>query len=142
VSDLHAVRTQGLRALLTCSYLCDVQTAIGAPARIPQLVIAALRSVPRSTRWAASEAAFSIKELDIGLAADTDMLMRVSKLVANASLLHELALSVRTFGAEEAQCSLGLVSRVVPCLRAEARTAIVEFCRGRCAEETRCFCED
>ena len=87
-------------------------------------------------------AAFSIEELDIRLAADMDTLMRVPNLATNASLLHERALSLRMFGAEEAQCSLGLVSRVVPYLRAEVCAAIVEFCGGCCAEETCYFCGD
>jgi delta(3,5)-delta(2,4)-dienoyl-CoA isomerase len=79
-------------------------------------------------RWAASDATFSIKEVDVGLAADLGTLARGPKLVGNASLWHELALSARTFGAEEAMGSLGLVSRVVPGSRAEVvRAAIVEF---------------
>ena len=63
-----------------------------------------------------------------GLAADTGTLARMPKLAANASLVRELALSARTFSAEEALRSLGVVSRVVPGSRAEvACAAIVEF---------------
>jgi delta(3,5)-delta(2,4)-dienoyl-CoA isomerase len=141
VSDLHALPQHtdpARRALLTRSHLRDFQNAIGAPARIPQPVIAAVHGVAYGlaldalcavdVRWAASDAVFSIKEVDVGLAADTGTLARVPKLVGNASLLNELALSARTFGAEEAQRSLGLVSRVVPGSRAEVvRAAIVEF---------------
>ena len=81
-------------------------------------------------RWAASDAAFSIKEVDVGLAADTGALARMPKLVGGgrASLLGELALSARVFGAEEARQELGFVSRVVQGSRAEVvRAAIVEF---------------
>lgn len=93
-----------------------------------------MRSVHRSTRCAPSTCARSrptqhsgVKELDIGLAADTVTLMGVPKLVTNVSLLHELALSARTFGVEEARRSLGLASRVAPCFGAEVSAAIVKF---------------
>jgi delta(3,5)-delta(2,4)-dienoyl-CoA isomerase len=120
------------------THLRDFQHAIGAPARIPQPVIAAIHGTAFGlaldllcavdVRWAASDAAFSIKEVDVGLAADSGTLARMPKLAANASLLHELALSARTFSAEEALRSLGFVSRVVPGSRAEVvRAAIVEF---------------
>ncbi len=116
----------------------DFQNAIGAPARIPQPVIAAIHGTAYGlaldllcavdVRWAASDAKFCIKEVDVGLAADTGTLARMPKLVANGSLVHELALSARTFGAEEALRSLGFVSRIVPGSRAEVvRAAIVEF---------------
>ena len=81
-------------------------------------------------RWAASDAAFCIKEVDVGLAADTGTLARMPKLVGGgrASLLSELALSARVFGAEEARQELGFVSRVVQGSREEVvRAAIVEF---------------
>jgi Delta3,5-Delta2,4-dienoyl-CoA isomerase len=77
-------------------------------------------------RWAATDAAFSIREVDAGLAADLGTLARVPKLVGNMSLLHELALSGRTFGAEEA-VRLGLVSRVVEGSRGEVVRAAVGF---------------
>jgi delta(3,5)-delta(2,4)-dienoyl-CoA isomerase len=141
VSDLHALPQHtdpGRRGLLTRAHLRAFQNAIAAPARIPQPVIAAVHGLAYGlaldalcavdVRWAASDAAFSIKEVDVGLAADLGTLARAPKLVANASLLCELALSARTFGAEEARGSLGLVSRVVPGSRAEVvRAAIAEF---------------
>jgi enoyl-CoA hydratase/carnithine racemase len=51
-------------------------------------------------------------KVDIGLEAGR-WSARVPKPDGSASLLHELALSARKFGAEEALRSLGLVSRVV-----------------------------
>ena len=63
-----------------------------------------------------SDATFSIKEVDVGQAAD---LGTPAWTVGNASLLHRLALSVRTFGAEDALQLLGLLSRVVPGLGVE-----------------------
>ena len=56
---------------------------------------------------------------------------RGPKIVGNASLSHELALSASTFGAEEALLLLGLVSRVVPGSRAEAVRAVIGVCEGR-----------
>ena len=80
-------------------------------------------------RWAASDATFSIKEVDVGLAADIGTLARGPGRAfgANASLLFELALSGRTFGADEARAALGLVSRVVPGSRAQVVGAALEF---------------
>ena len=141
MSDLQALPQHpdpARHALLMRTHVRDFQNAISAPARIPQPVIAAVHGVAFGlaldalcavdVRWAASDAVFSIKEVDVGLAADIGTLARVPKLVGNASLLNELALSARTFSAEEAQRSLGLVSRVVPGSRAEVvRAAIVEF---------------
>ena len=85
-----------------------------------------------------SDAAF---EADVGLAADLrlGMLARAPKLVGSTLLSHELALSARarTFDAEKAQRSDGLVSRVAPDSRAEVVLA-VEVVVG----EPRCRCVD
>jgi enoyl-CoA hydratase/carnithine racemase len=54
-------------------------------------------------RWAASDDSFSIKDVDVGLEADLGTPTWVPKLIGNASLLHELALSAHMFGAEEAK---------------------------------------
>jgi len=80
-------------------------------------------------RWAASDARFSIKEVDVGLAPDIGTLARAPGRAgaANASLLFELALSGREFCAEEARDALGLVSRVVDGSRAEVVRAAIEF---------------
>lgn len=127
------------RALQTRSYLRAFQHAIGAPARIPQPVIAAVHGLSYGlaidalcavdVRWAASDVKFSIKEVDVGLAADVGTLARAPARAAgaNASLLFELALSGRVFGAEEACRALGLVSRVVPGSRAEVLSAVLGF---------------
>ena len=59
---------------------------------------------------------FSIKQVDVGQTAD---LGTPAWIIGNASLLHRFALSVCTFGAEDALQLLGLLSRVVPGLGAE-----------------------
>ncbi|GAA5968351.1 hypothetical protein JCM3765_002912 [Sporobolomyces pararoseus] len=63
-------------------------------------------------RLCSEKTIFSIKEVDIGLAADVGSLQRLPKVTGNASLLYELALTARNFGPEEA-VKLGLVSNVV-----------------------------
>ena len=53
----------------------------------------------------------SIKEVDIGLAADIGTLTRLPKIVGSFSWVKEVALSARVFGAEEA-LRVGFVSQV------------------------------
>jgi delta(3,5)-delta(2,4)-dienoyl-CoA isomerase len=62
-------------------------------------------------RLAASTTSFSVKEVDIGLAADIGTLSRLPKAVGNMSWVKEVCLSARVFGAEEA-LRVGLVSGV------------------------------
>lgn len=61
-------------------------------------------------RYAAEDAQFSIKEIDIGMAADVGTLQRLPRIIGDG-MLRELAYTGRMFGAEEAR-SLGLVNRV------------------------------
>ncbi|SDU94041.1 crotonase/enoyl-CoA hydratase family protein [Pseudomonas mucidolens] len=60
-------------------------------------------------RYAAADAQFSIKEIDIGMAADVGTLQRLPRIIGDG-MLRELAYTGRTFGAEEAR-SIGLVNR-------------------------------
>jgi enoyl-CoA hydratase len=61
-------------------------------------------------RYAAEDAQFSIKEIDIGMAADVGTLQRLPRIIGDG-MLRELAYTGRTFGADEAR-SIGLVNRV------------------------------
>ena len=61
-------------------------------------------------RYAALDAIFSIKEVDIGISADVGTLQRMPKQVAGDSLMRELAFTARDFYADEAKAA-GLVSR-------------------------------
>ena len=61
----------------------------------------------------------------MGLAADVGSLQRLPAKVASDSLLRELALTARNFGAVEAE-KLGLVSRVVQGGRVEVLAAALE----------------
>ncbi|MGO4003842.1 MULTISPECIES: crotonase/enoyl-CoA hydratase family protein [Pseudomonas] len=63
-------------------------------------------------RYAAADGQFSIKEIDIGMAADVGTLQRLPRIIGDG-MLRELAYTGRTFGAEEAQ-AIGLVNRVYP----------------------------
>lgn len=62
-------------------------------------------------RYASSDAWFSIKEVDVGMAADIGTLQRLPKIVGNESLVRELAFTSRRFQAAEAK-QLGLVTRI------------------------------
>ncbi|MCJ1415245.1 hypothetical protein MMC32_001577 [Xylographa parallela] len=56
---------------------------------------------------------FSVKEVDIGLAADVGTLSRLPKVVGHYSWVKDVCLTARVFGAEEA-LRVGLVSAVYP----------------------------
>lgn len=54
-------------------------------------------------RYCSKDAWFSIKEVDIGLAADIGTLQRFPKIVGNDSLVRELVYTARKFTSEEAK---------------------------------------
>ncbi|KAL6733420.1 hypothetical protein Aduo_004069 [Ancylostoma duodenale] len=62
-------------------------------------------------RHCTQDAVFSIKEVDVGLAADVGSLNRLPKICGNESWLKEVAYTARDFGADEA-FKFDLVSRV------------------------------
>lgn len=64
-------------------------------------------------RLCTQDAWFSVKEVDIGLAADVGTLQRLPSVIGNRSLVNELALTARKMYSDEAK-SCGLVSRVLP----------------------------
>uniref|UniRef100_A0AC35FJ66 Uncharacterized protein n=1 Tax=Panagrolaimus sp. PS1159 TaxID=55785 RepID=A0AC35FJ66_9BILA len=61
-------------------------------------------------RYTVSDAIFSTKEVDIGLAADIGILQRIQKIVGNDSLTRELIFTARNFSGTQAK-EYGLVSR-------------------------------
>lgn len=109
-------------ALLLKEHIQDLQTCVSAIQHCAKPVVAAVHGLclgagidlisAADIRCAASNAVFSIKEVDVGLAADVGTLQRLPRKTGNDSLLRELALTARNFGAVEAQ-ALGLVSKVV-----------------------------
>ncbi|KAG2097241.1 Delta2-dienoyl-CoA-isomerase [Suillus discolor] len=110
------------RALLIRADILDIQHAVSAPERCPIPVIAATHGLviglgidlisACDVRYTASDAKFSIKEVDVGLAADAGTLAYLQKITGNKSLVCELAYTARMFSSEEAE-KLGLVSRVI-----------------------------
>ncbi|NWB94042.1 crotonase/enoyl-CoA hydratase family protein [Pseudomonas agarici] len=63
-------------------------------------------------RYCAEDVRFSIKEVDIGMAADVGTLQRLPRIIGDG-MLRELAYTGRQFGADEA-LRIGLVNRVYP----------------------------
>lgn len=61
-------------------------------------------------RYAAADATFSVREVDVGMVADVGTLQRLPRLVADG-VARELAYTGRDFGADEA-ARIGLVNRV------------------------------
>ncbi|CAJ0963562.1 unnamed protein product, partial [Mesorhabditis belari] len=74
-------------------------------------------------RYATTDATFSIKEVDVGLAADVGTLNRIQKVVSSDSLTRELALTARDFTADEA-LNYGLVSSLCPDREAVIKKAL------------------
>lgn len=64
-------------------------------------------------RYCSKDAWFTVKEVDLGLAADIGTLQRFPKVVGNQSLARELIYTARKFTAEEAK-ELGLISKILP----------------------------
>jgi len=62
-------------------------------------------------RYCTKDAYFSVKEVDIGMAADVGTLQRLPKVIGNQSLVRELCFTARKLPADEAE-KCGLVSRV------------------------------
>ncbi|GIX70288.1 delta(3,5)-Delta(2,4)-dienoyl-CoA isomerase, mitochondrial [Caerostris darwini] len=64
-------------------------------------------------RYCTEDAYFSIKEIDIGMAADVGILQRLPKAVGNDSLLREYIYSCKNIDANNAK-EIGIVSRIFP----------------------------
>lgn len=62
-------------------------------------------------RYCTDDAWFTVKEIDLGLAADVGALQRMGKIVGNQSLVRELCFTGRRFDSKEA-LSFGFVNRV------------------------------
>lgn len=111
------------QALKIKKHVTRMQEAFTAIERIPQPVIAAIHGAcigggidliaACDIRYASAETVFSIKEVDIGLAADLGTLQRLPRVTGNESLLRELAFTGRNFSSAEGQ-ALGMFSRVLP----------------------------
>ncbi|KAJ7134013.1 Delta2-dienoyl-CoA-isomerase [Mycena crocata] len=126
-SEVDAARN----SLAMLPVIKEYQHAIGAPERCPFPVIVAVHGLVLGlgvdiisacdVRYAAENATFSIKEVDIGLAADVGTLAYMTKITGNHSLMREFAYTGAIFNAADA-ARLGLISRIVP----GGRTEVVE----------------
>jgi enoyl-CoA hydratase/carnithine racemase len=73
-------------------------------------------------RYCSQDATFSVKEVDLALAADVGTLQRLPKVVGNQSVVRDWCLTGRRFDANEAR-ETGLVSKVF-----ETREALYGTC--------------
>ncbi|OCL12220.1 ClpP/crotonase, partial [Glonium stellatum] len=102
-------------------HIISFQSCISAVEACEKPVVAALHgisyglaldlSLACDIRVAAARTSFSVKEVDVGLAADIGTLSRLPRAVGSASWAKDVCLSARVFGADEA-LRVGLVSGV------------------------------
>jgi Delta3,5-Delta2,4-dienoyl-CoA isomerase len=102
-------------------YILGFQECISSIERCEKPVVAAMHGIAyglaidlctaADIRLCAKDTSFSVKEVDIGIAADIGTLNRLPKVVGNFGWVKEVALTARIFGAEEA-LNVGLVSGV------------------------------
>lgn len=112
----------GRKALAIRKSIFTAQEAFSVIEKCPQPVIAAVHSgcvgggvdliTACDIRYCSEDSWFTIKEVDVGLAADVGTLQRLPKVVGNDSLVRELAFTARRFDSQEA-LQFGLVSRVL-----------------------------
>ncbi|KAI5362800.1 putative enoyl-CoA hydratase/isomerase, ClpP/crotonase-like domain superfamily [Septoria linicola] len=116
-SDDIARRTWKVRR-----HVYDYQNGMNAIERCEKPVICLLHgvvygagidiAVAADVRYCASGVKFSVKEVDVGLAADVGTLTRLPKIGVSYSWAKEVVYTARVFGAEEAE-KVGFVSKVV-----------------------------
>ncbi|KAF8587519.1 ClpP/crotonase [Ramaria rubella] len=116
-------------------HILHFQSCISAIEETPQPVIGAVHGIAFGLaidilsacdiRYAATSSLFSIKEIDVGLAADIGTLSRIPKITGNQSAIKELAYTARNFGADEAE-KVGFVSKVIPGGREEVLKAALD----------------
>jgi delta(3,5)-delta(2,4)-dienoyl-CoA isomerase len=102
-------------------HIFEFQDCITALERCEKPIVAVLHgisyglaldlSLACDIRLCAADTRFSVKEVDIGLAADIGTLSRLPKAVGNYSWVKDVCLSARIFGSGEAE-KVGLVSGV------------------------------
>ncbi|KAH9256968.1 hypothetical protein BASA81_004789 [Batrachochytrium salamandrivorans] len=123
ILDFSGTEDPARRAFMAKKLIATMQETFTAMERCPQPVIACVHNAcigggidlmtAADIRMCTQDAFFSIKEVDIALAADVGTLQRIERCVGSASLVRDWAYTARRFDAEEARAS-GLVSRVFP----------------------------
>lgn len=109
----------GRNALILRQQIKELQTALNAVDKCSKPVIAAIQGYclggaidlisACDMRYASADAQFSIKEVDVGMAADVGTLQRLPHIIGDG-VLRELAYTGRMFDAQEAE-KIGLVNR-------------------------------
>ncbi len=105
------------------AHILDFQDAVSSIERCAKPVICVLFGAcfglaidiacAADIRFCAQNSKFSVKEVDVGLAADIGTLQRLPRIVGNGSWVREVSFTARSFGAEEA-LQEGFVSKTFP----------------------------
>jgi delta(3,5)-delta(2,4)-dienoyl-CoA isomerase len=111
------------KAYYMYNWITYLQSCLTSVERCPQPVIVALHGLCMGAgvdlitacdvRLCSSDTKFTVKEVDLGLAADVGTLQRLPKVVGSSSWARDVCLTGRFFGAEEAY-RVGLVSQIYP----------------------------
>lgn len=123
-SDDKEVKTRrdpGRIAVKTRQHVLEIQESFNKIEAVPQPVIVVGHGAVVGggidlmcaccIRNVSKDAWFTIKEVDVGIAADVGTLQRLPKIVGNEGLVRELAYTARKFDAQEAH-RMGFVTRV------------------------------
>ncbi|KAJ1655808.1 hypothetical protein IWQ61_004508 [Dispira simplex] len=120
---MTAAEDMSRKAYRLRSHILDLQSAFTAIQVCDKPVIAAVHGVcigagvdlitACDIRYCTKDSIFSVKEVDIGMAADVGTLQRLQKVVGSDSWVREVCLTAREFGSAEA-IQQGLVSGVLP----------------------------
>ncbi|KAF8823214.1 Delta2-dienoyl-CoA-isomerase [Lentinula edodes] len=115
-----------------------IQEAIMAPERCTFPVIAAIHGIniglgvdivsACDIRYAASDSRFTLKQVDIGMAADMGTLAYLPRVMGNLSFVREMAYTAEWFSASRAE-QMGLVSKVVEGGREEVVASALELAK-------------
>lgn len=121
VSELGEIDDVARKAMHLRRMIQRTQASLRAVDKCEKPVIAAIHghcvgagvdlSACCDIRYGTRDATFSIKEVDMGLAADVGTLQILPKYISDHGLFRELVFSSRTFNIDEAQ-KIGLISRV------------------------------
>ncbi|CAD8098084.1 unnamed protein product [Paramecium sonneborni] len=113
---------QARKSIRSYDKIKDWQLAMNSLSRIKAPVIVGIQGyclgggidliTSADIRYCTEDAKFSIKEIDIGMAADIGTLQRLGLQNSNASLFRELTYTGRIFNSQEA-LSLGLINKIV-----------------------------
>jgi len=121
LGNVMALDDIGRKALMLKKMVLRLQKPFNVMADCPKPIIAAthggciggaidlLSAV--DIRYASACSWYTIKEVDVGLAADLGTLQRFPKIIGNDSMARELALSARNFDAQEA-LQIGFISKI------------------------------